>query len=90
MNKVGILILALMAAALLQSPGARPEPVDPIDTIEVIQTPLRNPDVDNRARAELANTTAAADAASSLAAAMRLDLDIRLPGHTLVLIAGSR
>ena len=90
MNKVGILILALMAAALLQSPRARPEPVDSIDTIDVVEAPVRNPDVDNRARAELANTTAAADAASNFAAAMRLDLDIRPPGHTLVLVAGSR
>ncbi len=87
MNKSTLLILTLTAAAMLQSPRAV---ADLIDTVEVIELPVRNLEQDSRDRAELANTAAVDEAVDSIITATRLDLDFRLPGHTSVLIAGNR
>ena len=87
MNKSTLLILTLTAAAMLQSPRAV---ADLIDTVEVIELPVRNLEQDSRDRAELANTAAVHEAVDSIITATRLDLDFRLPGHTSVLIAGNR
>lgn len=90
MKQLSVVVLALAASVLLQSPRALAEPDHTVDNIEVIETPQRNLHDDNRARARQANAAAAVDAANRIVASMQLDLDIRLPGHTSILVASTR
>ncbi len=90
MKQLTLVVLALAPALLLQSPRAVAQPAAAIDSIEVIETPVRNPHDDSRARAKKANADAAVDAVNRIAAAARLDLDIHMAGHTSVLVAGTR
>ena len=85
-----VFLLALVAATLPHSQSAIASTVEPIDVIEVVETQVSNPDDVSRANAELSNEAAAGDAVSRITAAMQLDLDIRLLGHTSVLIANAR
>ena len=90
MHKVMIFFLACTAAALLHSPRALADASGPIDTIEVIETPISNPDVINRELGRQANVLAASEAAERIAAATVRDLDFWLRGHTSIPIASNR
>ncbi len=90
MKQSFVLLLALVAAALPHSPRAIASTVEIIDVIEVVETPVSNPDEVSRASAELSNKTAASEAVSRITAATQMDLDIRLLGQTSVLIANAR
>lgn len=89
MKQSYILMLALVAATLPHSPHAIASTIEPVDVIEVVEVPVSNPDDVSRASAELSNEAAASDAVSRITAATELDLDIRLLGHTSVLIANA-
>ena len=90
MQKAGVLLLAMMALALILSPGARPAELAAEDVIEVIEAPQANPEDVSRERAAEANRAAASDSVASMKISVQPALDIRETGHTSVLIAGSR
>ncbi|MBT8077677.1 MAG: hypothetical protein KJO31_03830 [Gammaproteobacteria bacterium] len=92
MNKAGLIILAMMAAALILSPRARPaEPVaSVVDVVEVIESRQPDPALQTRRRAAQAMREAAGMSASGIVAALKPQLEFRTSEHTWVLIAGNR
>ncbi len=88
MNKLLLIILSVLAAALLHGPRALADSPEPIDTVETTAKPLADTRTAPREQARQANAEAVAEAAKNIVASTRLHLDILLPGRTSEVIAG--
>lgn len=90
MKTTGVLVLTMMAAALILSPGAKPAEMDPVDVIEVIETRQASPEELSRALAAEANRQAAKESVDSMTASLEPGLDFRATGRTSELVAATR